>query len=204
MLGQRYRGKSTGREVGWVNHRDLSGFTLLPASFLVGCGPVVLSQRLISDTERKASSRQMKRCAQMFRMWRSKDIFVLTCVKSWGYLFSESLKFKAAAQRISFYPENNNNKIWNKTCSGWRNCFKCLFINDAQTWVSEESVLQFNTDSRWFFCAHCSCMWRVIGHFSSFQISRLRALFFNFFFWNEPINACIMISYTLKKVEKDY
>lgn len=56
----------------------------------------------------------------MFRMWRSKHIFVLTYVKSCGYLnrentgyaetFSESLKFKPTAQRISFCPENNNNK----------------------------------------------------------------------------------------------
>lgn len=55
-LGRRYSGKSTGREVGWVNHRDLSGFTLLPASFLVGGGPIVLVQYLISNTETKRDS----------------------------------------------------------------------------------------------------------------------------------------------------
>lgn len=57
MLGPSYSGRSAGREAGWANRRDLSGFTLLPASSSVGSGPVVLSQRVRRDKEGEAVSK---------------------------------------------------------------------------------------------------------------------------------------------------
>lgn len=57
-LGRRYGGRSTGREVGWVHHGDLSGFTLLPASFsVVGSGPIEPAQYIMRNTDKRRVSK---------------------------------------------------------------------------------------------------------------------------------------------------
>lgn len=68
-LGRRYSGRSTGREAGWGNHRDLSGFTLLPASLLVSSGPIVLTQ-YITATRRQRGAQIKAGCSEM---WHNKD-----------------------------------------------------------------------------------------------------------------------------------
>lgn len=79
-LGQRYSHKSTGREVGWVNHRDLTGFILLPASFFgqqwTYC-TVSMRYKQQCDKKRQEIKTGRERMVLIDRVWQWLFYFIL-------------------------------------------------------------------------------------------------------------------------------